>query len=90
MLLPIDTKISSYVTDFSSSSLARAENIKIASRLLNGKVLLPGDEFSFNNCIGERTLGRGFKIASILTGNKVDSGIGGGICQLSSTLYNAL
>lgn len=68
----------------------RAENIKIAASIINETVLLPGEVFSFNDVVGPRTEKRGYKAAhSFLAGQIVDS-IGGGICQVSSTLYNAV
>lgn len=87
---PINAKISSFTTNFSSSSYERSNNIELSTKLLNGKILMPDEIFSFNDCVGERTAGRGFMMASVLVGDKVESGIGGGICQVSSTLYNAI
>lgn len=79
-----------YSTDYSSSSADRAYNIKLACEKINGYVLAPGDEFSYNNVVGPRTVERGFRIASVYVGNTVQPGIGGGICQVSSTMYNAV
>ena len=89
-LSTINAKISSSTTSFSSSSSNRCYNIELASKAINGTVLLPGDTFSFNGVVGERTVSKGYKEAGVIIGNKVDSGIGGGICQVSTTLYNAI
>lgn len=89
-LSSIKTKVSSFSTNFSTSSYERSCNISLATAAINGKVLMPGDTFSFNDTVGERTTAKGYKIAGVIVGNKVDSGIGGGICQVSSTLYNAV
>lgn len=79
-----------YSTDYSSSSADRAFNIKLACEKINGYVLAPGDEFSYNNVVGPRTVERGFRVANVYVGNTVQPGIGGGICQVSSTMYNAV
>ncbi len=79
-----------YATDYSSSSADRAYNIKLACEKINGYVLAPGDEFSYNNVVGPRTVERGFRVANVYVGNTVQPGVGGGICQVSSTMYNAV
>jgi vancomycin resistance protein YoaR len=68
----------------------RAENMKIAVSKINGKILAPGDVFSFNGVVGPRTAEGGYQEAHTYVGGKVIDGIGGGICQISSTLYNAV
>lgn len=83
-------ELGKYSTDYSSSSADRAYNIKLACEKINGYVLAPGDEFSYNNVVGPRTVERGFRIANVYVGNTVQPGIGGGICQVSSTMYNAV
>lgn len=80
---------SSFFTSYSSSSEERKDNIKLASRLLDNCFLDIGEEFSFNKRIGERTEKRGFKEAKVIVGGEFVDGIGGGVCQVSSTLYNA-
>lgn len=82
-------KLSSYSSDYSSSSSDRAHNIQLASDKINGYVLAPGEEFSYNDVVGPRTPEHGFRIANVYVGNTVQPGIGGGICQVSSTLFNA-
>jgi vancomycin resistance protein YoaR len=88
-LSKINTLISTFNTDFSTSTAARATNITLATKSINGKLLMPGDVFSFNDVVGQRTASRGYQEAPVIIGNKVDSGLGGGICQVSTTLYNA-
>lgn len=68
----------------------RGENIKLASEKISGKILGPGEVFSFNEVVGPRTAEGGYKAAHTYVGNKVIDDIGGGICQVSSTLYNAV
>ena len=89
-IAPINAMISSFATNFSSSSYERSTNIELSTNLINGKILMPDQIFSFNDCVGERTKDRGFMRASALVGDKVDLEIGGGICQVSTTLYNAI
>jgi len=82
--------VSSYATDFASSNVPRSTNIRLASGKLNGVVLMPGDVISFNQTVGERTVDGGYQVAGVLKNGKHDTGLGGGICQVSGTLYNAL
>lgn len=89
-LSKLDSKIASFSTNFSSSSYARAHNIELSASLINGRLIMPGEIFSFNKSVGERTKERGFMEAPVIVGYSVDSGLGGGICQVSSTLYNAI
>lgn len=67
----------------------RGVNIKLAASKINGKILLPGQTFSFNEVVGPRTADRGYQIAHVYKGGKIVDDIGGGICQVSTTLYNA-
>lgn len=83
-------KISSYMTKFDSSNLPRTSNIRLAASIIDGTVLAPGDTFSFNEAVGQRTIEKGFKEAGVYMNGKLDTGIGGGICQVSTTLYNAV
>jgi len=89
-LSTIDCKISTYSTSFTTSIPQRINNITLATKSINGILLMPGDIFSFNKIVGERTAARGYQEAGVVIGSKVESGLGGGICQVSGTLYNAL
>lgn len=82
-------QISKYTTMYDESNQNRTTNIKLASEKINGSILMPGETFSYNKTVGERTIKAGYKEASIYMNGKVVDGIGGGICQVSSTLYNA-
>ncbi|NMM65288.1 hypothetical protein HBE96_22150 [Clostridium sp. P21] len=90
MLKGVDSLIATYSTNFGASSPQRANNIVLATKSINGKILMPGDIFSFNDIVGERTEARGYEPAPVIIGNKLESGLGGGICQVSTTLYNAV
>ena len=85
-----DCVIGTFSTNYSSSSPNRKENIRLASEKINGRILNPGEVFSFNDIVGPRTAATGYKVAHVYSGSKVVDGIGGGICQVSSTLYNAV
>lgn len=82
--------LSSYSTSFASSSSNRATNVSLATNKINGKVLMPGEVFSFNGTVGKRTPQAGFKVAGVYMNGQVATDYGGGICQVSSTLYNAV
>ncbi len=82
--------LSSFSTKYHSSDKSRTTNLKIASSKINGIVLMPGEEFSYNKTLGPRTTATGYKNGKIFSNGQVVDGIGGGICQISSTLYNAV
>lgn len=80
--------LATYSTTFSTKNVNRTTNIKLASNKINGVVLMPNQQFSYNTVVGKRTAAAGYKPAAVYVGGKVEEGIGGGICQVSSTLYN--
>lgn len=82
--------LATYSTNFSARNVNRTTNIKLASNKINGTVLMPGSTFSYNSTVGKRTAAAGFKSAAVYSGGEVTTGIGGGICQVSSTLYNSV
>ena len=81
--------VSAYQTNYNASLTERTRNIQLATKKVNSYVLYPGQEFSFNKVVGKRTIDAGYKNAATYAGGKVVSDIGGGICQLSTTIYNA-
>lgn len=89
-LKSINSKISSFTTNFQTSNDNRSTNINISANAISGKILLPGDTFSFNDVVGERSVERGYKTAKVIIDNKFTDDIGGGVCQVSTTLYNAI
>jgi vancomycin resistance protein YoaR len=89
-LSTINSIVSSFSTNFSTSIENRINNIILATKAINGTLLMPGQVFSFNETVGERTRARGYKEAGVIVGDQIESGLGGGICQVSSTLYNAV
>ena len=68
----------------------RTTNLRLASNKINSKVVMPGETFSFNKVVGKRTESAGYKNAAIFQDGQVTDGLAGGICQISSTLYNAV
>ncbi|MFW5740898.1 MAG: VanW family protein [Myxococcota bacterium] len=86
------TKVAaSFDTKFSRRGVGakRAHNIELAARAIDGMVLKPGQSFSFNTVVGRRTLERGYTWAPVIVGDELRPGVGGGICQVASTLYAA-
>lgn len=79
----------SFRTSFPTHKVTRCQNIKLAASMIDGFLMMPGERFDFNKVVGQRTAARGFKEAGIYNNGKHDTGIGGGICQVSTTLYNA-
>lgn len=77
-------------TSYKASNVDRTTNLKLAANKINGVVLLPNEEFSYNKVVGERTISAGYKMAATYASGKVVDGLGGGICQISSTLYDAV
>lgn len=82
--------LASYTTSYATSNNNRSNNIALAASKLNGTVIMPGETFSYNGTIGKRTAAAGFKEAGAYSNGQVVTEVGGGICQVSSTLYNAV
>ncbi|MBQ9757116.1 MAG: VanW family protein [Clostridia bacterium] len=79
----------SFSSSFATSTEARAHNVRLTAERVDGYILMPGDVFSYDSTVGKRTAANGYREAGVYIGNKVETGIGGGICQTSSTLYSA-
>ncbi len=82
-------KLAGKTTYFDIAQKERCNNMEIALQYLNAKVIMPGETFSYNNAIGETTSAKGYQEAPTFKGNLVVDELGGGICQTSSTLYQA-
>ena len=82
--------LSQYSTSYSTRNQKRTTNLKLAANKINGTVLMPGETFSYNKVVGARTIAAGYKEAPIYVSGEVVDGLGGGICQITSTLYNAV
>ncbi|SFA85637.1 Vancomycin resistance protein YoaR, contains peptidoglycan-binding and VanW domains [Lentibacillus halodurans] len=83
-------EINRYVTHFKPRNKERSRNIELAAESINNHVVFPGERFSFNDVVGERTEEKGYKRAPVIVKGELAEDIGGGICQVSSTLYNAV
>ena len=82
--------LSSFSTNYNARDTDRTTNLKLAANKINGTVLMPGETFSYNQVVGARTIAAGYKEAPIYVQGQVVDGLGGGICQITSTLYNAV
>ena len=82
--------ISTFSTKYNAGNANRTTNLRLAANKINGTVLLPNEEFSYNAVVGERTINAGYKMAATYSNGAVVDGLGGGICQISSTLYDAV
>lgn len=85
----ISTVMGHYLTRFPVTDRDRNFNLKLAASKLNGVVLKPGDEWSFNGTVGERAEKEGYKVAHVITAGEMVDGLAGGTCQISTTLFGA-
>ena len=81
-------QIASFSTIYDASSINRAYNVELATKKINGTVIMPGETFSYNKIVGSRTIEAGWKEGTAYIAGKVVPSVGGGVCQVSSTLYN--
>lgn len=91
MLAHISTqRLGQYVTYFNSNNKSRSHNISLSAKAIDNHVVFPNETFSFNQVVGMRTRDKGYKSAPIIVKGELSEGVGGGICQVSSTLFNAV
>lgn len=83
-------KLATFTTRYDPSNKNRANNVSISADKIDGTIIMPGETFSYNQTVGERTIAAGYKEAGAYSGGRVVQDVGGGICQTSSTLYNAV
>jgi len=83
-------RIGRYITSFNPRNKKRSTNIKLAVEAINNHVVFPGETFSFNKVVGKRTSEKGYEKAKVIVRGEYAEDIGGGICQVSSTLFNAV
>lgn len=84
------TLIGTYYTDFSANAKARNENLRVGCANIDGTIIAPGETFSMNEGLGPQTYENGYKDAGVYVNGKVEQGVGGGVCQITTTLYNAV
>ena len=82
--------LSKYTTIYDAGNTSRSTNIAIAARTINGKIILPGETFSYNKVLGNTTKEKGYQLGGAYVNGKVVPAYGGGICQVATTLYNAV
>ncbi len=83
-------QLGTFKTNYDGGDVDRTTNLRLACEKINGKVVLAGETFSYNKTLGPRSATAGYKNAKVYSAGQVVDGIGGGICQISSTLYNAV
>ncbi|MBO5454746.1 MAG: VanW family protein [Clostridia bacterium] len=81
--------LASYSTKYNPGEVNRTHNMYLASSKVNGTVINPGEVFSYNGVVGERTVAKGYRNAKVFENGQVVDGLAGGICQVSTTIYNA-
>ncbi|MBR4749832.1 MAG: VanW family protein [Abditibacteriota bacterium] len=89
-LQSVDTRLGSFTTNYNAGKVARTHNLKTAAGAINGTILMPGETFSYNGIVGPRDTSTGYKTAIIFQDGEEVEGMGGGVCQVSSTLFNAV
>ena len=82
--------LSTFSTNYATSNRDRTTNLRLAAEKISGTVIMPGETFSYNKVVGKRTVEAGYKEAAIFSNGEVTDGLGGGICQISSTLYDSV
>lgn len=86
----IDRKIAEFTTSFATSAEGRSHNVAVTAKALDGTLLMPGDVFDYGQIVAKAEKEYGYKEAPVIVNGKLTPGVGGGICQVSSTLYNAV
>jgi vancomycin resistance protein YoaR len=84
----IASVVSSYTTTYGGTP-GRLNNVQLVAKLIDGTLIAPGETFSFNGTTGERTAAKGFQEAPVIINGELRNGLGGGICQVSTTVFNA-
>ncbi|MDD4237997.1 MAG: VanW family protein [Desulfotomaculaceae bacterium] len=86
----VDGLLASYTTNFDPSKTSRSYNVSVAAQAFDELLILPGHEVSFNDVVGPRSTEAGYKNAPVIVNNEFVDGPGGGVCQVSTTLYNCI
>jgi vancomycin resistance protein YoaR len=84
----INGLVSSYTTDYGGVP-NRIHNVQLVAQLIDKTLIAPGSEFSFNKTTGDRTAAKGFLVAPVIVNGELTTGLGGGVCQVSTTVFNA-
>jgi len=86
--MAITERVSTFKTNYSSGNTSRVHNIHLIARALDGSIVAPGETFSFNETIGPRTVGKGYKEAPTIVNGELVLTVGGGVCQVGTTIFN--
>lgn len=86
----VNSLLAQFSTKFSTSNENRSTNIELSAKATSDVLLMPGEEFSYNNLTGKRTKSNGYKDAPVIINGKLENDVGGGVCQVSSTLFNSV
>lgn len=86
----VNTLLAEFSTKFSTNDSNRVTNIVLSAKATSDVLLMPGEEFSYNNLTGKRTKSNGYKDAPVIINGKLEQDVGGGVCQVSSTLFNSV
>ncbi|OGO84816.1 MAG: hypothetical protein A2Y24_04875 [Clostridiales bacterium GWE2_32_10] len=89
-LAEIQTPLATYTTKFNRYDKSRTNNLQVATSFIDSSLVKPGETFSVNNAIKSRTAANGYQSAHVIVNGQLVDGIGGGICQVATTLYNAV
>jgi vancomycin resistance protein YoaR len=85
-----EKRLATYTTWFNPRNVNRSHNIRLSARAIDHTIIMPGEIFSFNRTVGIRSIARGYRPARIIVKGEYSEGVGGGICQTSSTLFNSV
>ena len=88
--LGVKEVISSYTTTFNAGDAPRVHNISLIAAAVNGSLVMPGQVFSMNGATGERTAAKGYRTAHVIRDGEIVDGLGGGVCQAGTTMFNAI
>lgn len=86
----VNTLLAEFSTKFSTKDSNRVTNVVLSAKATSDVLLMPGEEFSYNNLTGKRTKSKGYKDAPVIVNGKLEQDVGGGVCQVSSTLFNSV
>ncbi len=88
--LGVKERVSSFTTTFSAADAPRVHNIGLIAAAMNHKLVMPGDVFSMNEATGQRTEAKGYKTAHVIVNGELVDGLGGGVCQAGTTMFNSV
>ena len=88
--LGVKERVSTFTTTFSAADAPRVHNIGLIAASMNRQLVMPGEDFSMNAATGERTVAKGYRTAHVIVNGELVDGLGGGVCQAGTTMFNAV